>query len=36
MRMGEVWDFFTTEAVKPAVNEMRLTKPGRGKDSEPV
>lgn len=36
MSIGEVWNFFKTEAVKPVMNEMRLTKPGREKDSMPV
>lgn len=35
MSIGEVWKFFET-AVKPAANEVLLTKPGREKDSMPV
>lgn len=38
MNIGEVWNFFNTEAVKPVVSEVRLTKAeggGSEKDSMP-
>lgn len=36
MSVGELWYFFKTEAAKPVMNELFLTKLGREKDSMPV
>lgn len=34
--IGDVWYFIRSEAVKPVMNEVLLTKAGREKDSMPA